>query len=102
MAETFQRAIIVEPGEIVLEAVEKRAPKVRADILEMTEESFDDVVRTDLRGTMFMTQAVARQMLRQPLKGDERGTIINIGSASWDMPIHPGAERFYKGIGVLK
>lgn len=26
MAETFQRAIIVEPGKIVLEAVEKRAP----------------------------------------------------------------------------
>ncbi len=58
------------------------APKVRADILEMTEESFDYVVGTNLRGTMFMTQAVVRQMLKQPLEGGKRGTVINIGSAS--------------------
>ena len=58
------------------------APKVRMDILEMTEESFDYVVGTNLRGTMFMTQLVARQMIQQPWEGEKRGTIINIGSAS--------------------
>ncbi len=41
------------------------APKVRTDILEMTEESFDYVVGTNLRGTMFMTQLAANQMLSQ-------------------------------------
>lgn len=58
------------------------APKVRTDILSMTEESFDYVVGTNLRGTMFMTQAVANQMLKQPWVGEKRGTIINVGSAS--------------------
>lgn len=58
------------------------APKVRMDILDMTEESFDYVVGTNLRGTMFMTQLVANQMIKQSWEGTKRGTIINIGSAS--------------------
>lgn len=58
------------------------APKIRTDMLQMTEESFDYVVGTNLRGTMFMTQLVANQMLKQPWEGVKRGTIINIGSAS--------------------
>ena len=45
------------------------APKVRTDILEMTEESFDYVVGTNLRGTMFMTQLAANQMLCRRGKG---------------------------------
>ena len=40
-----------------------RAPHVRADLLEASEESFEDVLRTNLRGPYFLTQAVARQML---------------------------------------
>ena len=54
-------------------------------MLETTEESFDFVVGTVLKGTMFMTQLVANQMLKQPWdpeKEPKRGTIINIGSAS--------------------
>lgn len=58
------------------------APKVRQDLLEMTEESFDYVVGTNLRGTMFMTQLVAKQMLTQESKGRRRGVIVNIGSSS--------------------
>lgn len=58
------------------------APKVRRDMLEMTEESFDHVVGINLKGTMFMTQLVARQMVKQDFNGRKRGTIIMIGSAS--------------------
>ncbi len=58
------------------------APKQRQDILEMTEESFDHVIGTNLRGTMFMTQAVVRQMLKQPVRGRKRGTVVTITSAS--------------------
>ena len=58
------------------------APKVRQDILEMTEESFDYVVSNNTKGTMFMTQAVVLQMLKQPVKGLRRGVIINISSSS--------------------
>ncbi len=58
------------------------APKVRLDLLEMTEESFDYVVGTNLKGTMFMTQLVVKQMLKQPLVGEKRGTVVNITSSS--------------------
>lgn len=58
------------------------APNVRADLLEMTEESFDRVVGINTKGNLFLTQAVAKQMLRQPMEGRKRGTIINISSCS--------------------
>lgn len=58
------------------------APRVRADILEMTEESFDRVVEINTKGNMFMTQAVVRQMLKQPVEGKKRGAVINVSSCS--------------------
>ena len=58
------------------------APQVRADLLDMTEESFDRVVGINTKGTLFLTQAVAKQMLKQEVLGKKRGTIINIGSCS--------------------
>ena len=39
-----------------------RAPRVRADILEATEESFEELLRINLQGPYFLTQALARQM----------------------------------------
>lgn len=58
------------------------APKVRADLLDMTEESFDRVIGINTKGNLFLTQAVAKQMLKQEANGRKRGTIINIGSCS--------------------
>jgi len=54
------------------------APTVRADLLDAGEESFDDVLRVNLKGPYFLTQLVARQMLEQ----EDRGQIVNIGSIS--------------------
>ena len=54
------------------------APKVRRDILEMTEESYDYVMGINTKGTLFLTQAVANQMIKQG-KG---GAIVNISSCS--------------------
>lgn len=42
-----------------------RAPRVRADILEASEASFDEVLRTNLQGPYFLTQALARAMLER-------------------------------------
>jgi NAD(P)-dependent dehydrogenase (short-subunit alcohol dehydrogenase family) len=42
-----------------------RAPRVRADLLEATEESFDEVLRTNLQGPYFLTQALARDQLER-------------------------------------
>ena len=58
------------------------APKQRADLLEMSEESFDRVMGINARGNMFLTQAVAKSMLKLPMEGKKRGTIINISSCS--------------------
>ena len=58
------------------------APLVRADLLEMTEESYDRVMGINAKGTMFLTQLVANQMLTQEIKGKKRGTIVNVGSCS--------------------
>ncbi|MDD2994189.1 MAG: 3-ketoacyl-ACP reductase [Pygmaiobacter sp.] len=58
------------------------APNQRADLLDMSEESFDRVVGINTKGNLFLTQAVAKQMLAQPQVGKKRGTIINISSCS--------------------
>ncbi|HPS81649.1 MAG TPA: 3-ketoacyl-ACP reductase [Candidatus Limiplasma sp.] len=57
-------------------------PKVRNDLLDMTEESWDHVLGINAKGTMFLTQAVAKQMIRQEPVGKKRGTIVNISSCS--------------------
>lgn len=58
------------------------APLKRKDLLEMEEESFDRVMGINTKGTLFLTQLVAKQMLQQEQTGKKRGTIINIGSCS--------------------
>ncbi|MBR7041555.1 MAG: 3-ketoacyl-ACP reductase [Clostridia bacterium] len=60
------------------------APRVRRDILETTEESFDEVLGVNLKGTFFMCQAAAKLMLELKQKGlqDYSPRIINIGSMS--------------------
>lgn len=81
--ESFVSAVVEKYGDIdVLVNNAGVAPKVRNDILEMTEESFDRVVGINTKGTMFMTQLVARQMLTQEVKGRRRGVIVNISSSS--------------------
>jgi 3-oxoacyl-[acyl-carrier protein] reductase len=55
------------------------APRIRADVLEASEESFDELIATNLRGPYFLTQSVAAWMIRQP--GQQR-SIINISSVS--------------------
>ncbi len=54
------------------------APKVRRDILEMSEESYDFVMGINTKGTLFLTQAVANEMIKQK----EGGAIVNISSCS--------------------
>lgn len=49
------------------------APKLRADITEATEESFEELMRTNLQGPYFLTQAVANYWLNnktEPLLPD--------------------------------
>lgn len=81
--EAFLAAVVDRFGDVdVLVNNAGVAPLVRGDLLEMTEESFDRVVEINTKGTMFMTQLVAKQMLTQPVKGRRRGVIVNITSSS--------------------
>jgi 3-oxoacyl-[acyl-carrier protein] reductase len=59
------------------------APRVRSDILETTEESFDWVLGVNLRGPFFLTQLVANWMLEQRRAEEEfSGSIIFVTSIS--------------------
>jgi NAD(P)-dependent dehydrogenase (short-subunit alcohol dehydrogenase family) len=59
------------------------APKVRADILEAGEESYERVMRINLQGPYFLTQAVANWMIEQHGEdGEFSGCIVNISSIS--------------------
>jgi 3-oxoacyl-[acyl-carrier protein] reductase len=58
------------------------APKVRADILEGGEESFDRMVNINLKGPYFLTQSVAKRMADATKNGKPPGKIVTITSVS--------------------
>jgi NAD(P)-dependent dehydrogenase (short-subunit alcohol dehydrogenase family) len=59
------------------------APSVRKDILEAGEDSFDRLIRINLKGPFFFTQAVARHMIDHRQKDpDYYPSIVNVGSIS--------------------
>lgn len=60
------------------------APRVRLDVLETTEESYDFLMDINLKGTFFMCQAAANLMLdfQRSGIGDYTPRIVNIASMS--------------------
>lgn len=75
------------------------APDVRADILDAGEESFDRLIRINLKGPYFLTQSVAKWMIEQRYASEKRsgpliagdgkgvaslfrGVIVNVSSVS--------------------
>jgi 3-oxoacyl-[acyl-carrier protein] reductase len=63
-----------------------RAPAVRADLLEATEESFEALLRTNLQGPYFLTQAIARdQVARRRADPSFAASIVFITSVSAEM-----------------
>jgi len=65
------------------------APRERADLLEATEESFDRLMSTNVRGPFFLTQQAARWMLELDdagrYEGMSRPKIVTISSVSATM-----------------
>ena len=62
-----------------------RAPRVRADLLAATEESFEEVLRTNLQGPYFLTQAVARLLVQQRGSENIPRAIVFVTSVSAEM-----------------
>jgi 3-oxoacyl-[acyl-carrier protein] reductase len=63
-----------------------RAPRVRADLLDATEESFEEVLRTNLQGPYFLTQQLVSQMLAR--RQDDPAfpaSVVFVTSVSADM-----------------
>ena len=59
------------------------APKVRMDLLETSEESFDHVLGINLKSTFFLSQLVARKMVEARAQNASlRPKIVNISSVS--------------------
>jgi NAD(P)-dependent dehydrogenase (short-subunit alcohol dehydrogenase family) len=80
------------------------APKTRADLLEVSEESYDRLMNINLRGPFFLTQLVANHMVSQKnIDSDFQGSIINISSVSATMAsISRGEYCISKsGIGMM-
>lgn len=63
-----------------------RAPRVRADLLDAAEASFEELIRTNLQGPYFLTQAIAARML-ESRKEDATFTasIVFVTSVSAEM-----------------
>ncbi len=59
-----------------------RAPRVRADVLDATEDSFEEVLTTNLRGPYFLTQAFARLLIE---KQPTNGAIVFVTSVSAEL-----------------
>jgi NAD(P)-dependent dehydrogenase (short-subunit alcohol dehydrogenase family) len=63
-----------------------RAPRKRADLLEATEESFEEVLRTNLQGPYFLTQQIVALMLaRREREPASLASVVFVTSVSADM-----------------
>ena len=70
-----------------------RAPQVRCDVLDTTPESFDRVWAVNTKGTFFLTQRIARQMIdRPPHPAGHPASIIFISSISAEVSSPSRAE----------
>ncbi|MCQ2428287.1 MAG: 3-ketoacyl-ACP reductase [Clostridia bacterium] len=78
----LEYALSINGSIDVLVNVAGIAPRVRADLLEMTEESYDTVMATNTKATMFLTQAVANRMKENEAVNGIRGYICNTSSLS--------------------
>ena len=63
-----------------------RAPRVRADLLEASEDSFEELIRTNLQGPYFLTQDLSRDMVaRRQADATFRASIVFVTSVSAEM-----------------
>ena len=81
--EILCKTALEETGRIdALVNVAGVAPSVRADLLEMSEESYDRVMGINTKGTLFLTQTVANVMKENEAVDGIRGYIVIISSMS--------------------
>ncbi|MDE2383756.1 MAG: glucose 1-dehydrogenase [Alphaproteobacteria bacterium] len=62
--------------------VNNAAISIVGDFLEITEEQFDKVIGINLKGSFLLTQACAREMVKQVEAGRKPGAIVNMSSVN--------------------
>jgi NAD(P)-dependent dehydrogenase (short-subunit alcohol dehydrogenase family) len=63
-----------------------RAPRVRADLLEASEDTFEELIQTNLQGPYFLTQALARDMVaRRASDAVYQAAIVFVTSVSAEL-----------------
>jgi len=82
--EAILKAVLAEYGALhLLVNNAGMAPRERKDILEASKESFDELIRVNLRGPYFLTQACARHMAERKKKDPaELATVVFVTSMS--------------------
>lgn len=87
MLDEFEKVFGTPPDMLVNNA--GVAPEVRNDLLDMTQESFERVIKINLQGPFFLTQNTARRMAKaaekEPADSRKFRAIVNIGSVSADV-----------------
>ena len=69
--------------------------KVRGDMLDVTPESFDRLMAINLRGTFFLTQAVAKRMVAEQRKPDDPPrAIVTISSSNAITVVGPNRAEY--------
>ncbi len=77
------------------------APRVRADILDATEDSYDFVMGINLKGPYFLTQAVANYMIKNKKENpDMECYIVNMSSISSTVPSPSRGEYCLSKAGI--
>jgi NAD(P)-dependent dehydrogenase (short-subunit alcohol dehydrogenase family) len=74
------------------------APKQRVDVLEMSEESLDEVMSVNLRGPLLLSQAVARQWVQEKTSAGK--AILFVSSVSARMASTARAEYCISKAGI--
>ena len=78
-----------------------RAPRVRADLLDATEASFEELLRANLQGPYFLTQAIARdQVERRRADPAFAASIVFITSVSAEMASPNRGEYCVSKVGL--
>ena len=68
------------------------APLVRADLLDASEESFDRLIRINVKGPYFLTQAIARWMIERPSSSGP-GAVPETADGGEQAPSRPAGPR---------
>jgi glucose 1-dehydrogenase len=74
-------ATLKEHGAVDI-LVNNAAISIVGEFLEITEEQFDQVIAINLKGSFLLTQACAREMVKQVAAGRKAGAIVNMSSVN--------------------